>query len=127
MSRCLCTKYMLLVYLCYVLLFQWVSKFQSASMIPSTYSITSDNEFLSLKVLIYCTLFLYGRDKFGNQPPHTPAWSSGFVKQLSISSSKMPTVRNARSLVTSRELPSGLQIWGKRPAECIVLSGYNEG
>ena len=28
--------------------------------------------------------------------------------------SKMPTVRNARSLVTSRELPSGLQIWGKR-------------
>ena len=40
--------------------------------------------------------------------------------------SKMPTVRNARSLVTSRELPSGLQIWGKRPAECIVLSGYNE-
>ena len=25
----------------------------------------------------------------------------------------MPTVRNARSLVTSRELPSGLQIWGK--------------
>ena len=27
--------------------------------------------------------------------------------------SKMPTVRNARSLVTSRELPSGLQIWGK--------------
>ena len=24
--------------------------------------------------------------------------------------SKMPTVRNARSLVTSRELPSGLQI-----------------
>ena len=41
--------------------------------------------------------------------------------------SKMPTVRNARSLVTSRELPSGLQIWGKRPAECIVLSGYNEG
>ena len=40
--------------------------------------------------------------------------------------SKMPTVRNARSLVTSRELPSGLQIWGKRPAECIVLSGYSE-
>ena len=40
--------------------------------------------------------------------------------------SKMPTVRNARSLVTSRELPSGLQIWGKRPAECIVLSGSNE-
>ena len=27
--------------------------------------------------------------------------------------SKMPTVRNARSLVTSRELPSGIQIWGK--------------
>ena len=26
----------------------------------------------------------------------------------------MPMVRNARSLVTSRELPSGLQIWGKR-------------
>ena len=41
--------------------------------------------------------------------------------------SKMPTVRNARSLATSRELPSGLQICGKRPAECIVLSGYNEG
>ena len=43
-----------------------------------------------------------------------------------IRCSKMPTVRNARSLVTSRELPSGLQIWGKRPAECIVLSGSNE-
>ena len=27
----------------------------------------------------------------------------------------MPTVRNARSLVTSRELLSGLQIWGKSP------------
>ena len=40
--------------------------------------------------------------------------------------SKMPTVRNARSLVTSRELPSGLRIWGKRPAESIVLSGSNE-
>ena len=38
----------------------------------------------------------------------------------------MPTVRNARSLVTSRELPSGLQISGKSPVECIVLCGYNE-
>ena len=46
---------------------------------------------------------------------------------VGILDSKMPTVRNARSLVTSRELPSGLQIWGKRPAKCIVLSGYNEG
>ena len=36
--------------------------------------------------------------------------------------SKMPTVRNARSLVTSRELPSGLQIWGKRQAECKLFS-----
>ena len=33
--------------------------------------------------------------------------------------SKMPTVRNARSLVTSRELPSGLQIWGKRPLNAL--------
>ena len=49
----------------------------------------------------------------------------GLVVVMGVS--KMPTVRNARSLVTSRELPSGLQIWGKRPAECIVLSGYNEG
>ena len=40
--------------------------------------------------------------------------------------SKMPTVRNARSLVTSRELPSGLQISWKSPVECIVLCGYNE-
>ena len=32
-----------------------------------------------------------------------------------INISKMPTVRNARSLVTSRELPSGLQIWRKSP------------
>ena len=31
----------------------------------------------------------------------------------------MPTVRNARSLVTSRELPSGLQIWGKRPLNAL--------
>ena len=29
---------------------------------------------------------------------------------------KMPTVRNARSLVTSRELPSGLQILNEKPA-----------
>ena len=33
--------------------------------------------------------------------------------------SKMPTVRNARSLVTSRELPSGLQIWGKSPLNAL--------
>ena len=33
--------------------------------------------------------------------------------------SKMPTVRNVRSLVTSRELPSGLQIWGKRPLNAL--------
>ena len=31
----------------------------------------------------------------------------------------MPTVRNARSLVTSRELPSGLQIWGKSPLNAL--------
>ena len=36
-----------------------------------------------------------------------------------INFSKMPTVRNARSLVTSRELPSGLQIWGKRPLNAL--------
>ena len=36
-----------------------------------------------------------------------------------ISFSKMPTVRNARSLVTSRELPSGLQIWGRRPLNAL--------
>ena len=28
-------------------------------------------------------------------------------------------VRNARSLVTSRELPSGLQIWGERPLNAL--------
>ena len=33
--------------------------------------------------------------------------------------SKMLTVRNALSLVTSRELPSGLQIWGKRPLNAL--------
>ena len=33
--------------------------------------------------------------------------------------SKMPTVRNARPLVTSRELPTGLQIWGKRPLNAL--------
>ena len=37
----------------------------------------------------------------------------------SIFHSKMPTVRNARSLVISRELPSGLQIWGKRPLNAL--------
>ena len=31
----------------------------------------------------------------------------------------MPTVRNTRSLVTSRELPSGLQIWGERPLNAL--------
>ena len=33
--------------------------------------------------------------------------------------SKMLTVRNARSLVTSRELLSGLQIWGKSPLNAL--------
>ena len=33
--------------------------------------------------------------------------------------SKMPTVRNACSLVTSRELPSWLQIWGKSPLNAL--------
>ena len=28
-------------------------------------------------------------------------------------------VRNTRSLVTSRELPSGLQIWGKSPLNAL--------
>ena len=37
--------------------------------------------------------------------------------------SKMPTVRKARSLVTSRELPSGLQIWGKRPLNALFSVG----
>ena len=37
--------------------------------------------------------------------------------------SKMPTVRNARSLVTSRELPSGLQIWGKSPLNALFSVG----
>ena len=41
------------------------------------------------------------------------------VKIRFFHSSKMPTVRNARSLVTSRELPSGLQIWGKRPLNAL--------
>ena len=36
-----------------------------------------------------------------------------------LCNSKMPTVRNARSLATSRELPSGLQIWGKRPLNAL--------
>ena len=39
--------------------------------------------------------------------------------QFLLMSSKMPTVRNARSLVTSRELPSGLQIWGKSPLNAL--------
>ena len=50
-----------------------------------------------------------------------------------LSYSEMPTVRNARSLVTSRELPSWLQMWMKGQlfcllpfAKCIVLSWYNE-
>ena len=38
----------------------------------------------------------------------------------------MPTVRNARSLVTIRELPSGLQIWGKRPLNALFSVGNNE-
>ena len=37
--------------------------------------------------------------------------------------SKMPTVRNARSLVTSRELPSGLQIWMKSPLNALFSVG----
>ena len=37
--------------------------------------------------------------------------------------SKMPTVRNARSLVTSRELPSGLQIWGKSGLNALFSVG----
>ena len=40
--------------------------------------------------------------------------------------SKMPTVRNACSLVTSRELPSGLQIWGKRLLNALFSVGNNE-
>ena len=35
----------------------------------------------------------------------------------------MPTVRNVRSLVTSRELPSGLQIWGKSPLNALFSVG----
>ena len=35
----------------------------------------------------------------------------------------MPTVRNAHSLVTSRELLSGLQIWGKRPLNALFSVG----
>ena len=31
----------------------------------------------------------------------------------------MPTVRHARSLVTGKELPSGLQIWGKSPLNAL--------
>ena len=31
----------------------------------------------------------------------------------------MPTVSNARSLVTSRELQSGLQIWRKSPLNAL--------
>ena len=37
--------------------------------------------------------------------------------------SKMPTVRNARSLVTSRELPSGLQIGGKDQVNALFSVG----
>ena len=36
--------------------------------------------------------------------------SSDSIRVQGISFSKMPTVRNARSLVTSTELPSGVQI-----------------
>ena len=35
----------------------------------------------------------------------------------------MPTVRNARSFFTSRQLPSGLQIWGKSPLNALFLVG----
>ena len=51
---------------------------------------------------------------------------TAFIIDCHFCISKMPTVRNARSLVTSRELLSGLQISGKSPVECIVLCGYNE-
>ena len=37
--------------------------------------------------------------------------------------SKMPMVRNARSFVTSRELPSGLQIWGKSQLNALFSVG----
>ena len=40
--------------------------------------------------------------------------------------SKMPTVRNASSLVTSRELPSGLQIWGKSLLNALFSVGNIE-
>ena len=40
-----------------------------------------------------------------------------------IAYSKMPTVRKARSLVTSRELTSGLQIWGNRPLTALFSVG----
>ena len=45
------------------------------------------------------------------------------VRYAFLSHSKMPTVRKARSLVTSRELPSGLQIWGKRPLNALFSVG----
>ena len=35
----------------------------------------------------------------------------------------MPTVRKARSLVTSRELASGLQIWGERLLNALFSVG----
>ena len=35
----------------------------------------------------------------------------------------MPKVRNGRSLVTSRELPSGLQIWGKDQLNALFSVG----
>ena len=37
--------------------------------------------------------------------------------------SKMPTVRKARSLVTRRDLPSGVQILGKRPLIALFSVG----
>ena len=41
------------------------------------------------------------------------------LQMYSNKHSKMPTVRNARSLDTSRELPSGLQIWGESPLSAL--------
>ena len=49
-----------------------------------------------------------------------------FVQHYFKYLSKMPRLRNARSLVTIRELPSGLQIWGKRPLNALFLVGNNE-
>ena len=49
-------------------------------------------------------------------------WVSEWVCDWLIHS-KMPTVRNARSLVTSREMLSGLQIWMKSPLNALFSVG----